>query len=152
MEILTLYLLFVFCRYTWRKCSRFRKRRRKRKAAQLQIRAVKELSPAQIRAEQARTERAEQAEQDLIFYSDRLDAIVRMHRDAEIILEAAQKEVDTDIELNKYGAVVSIKTAQRHIRERNRAQKEVMQLLQQILLSTCSTACVLRTAGTLCGS
>jgi hypothetical protein len=55
-----------------------------------------------------------------------------LHRDAQRLYEAAQSEVDKDDELNKYGAVVSIKTYSKHVAMRDRYKKAVLMYERQI--------------------
>ena len=134
MIALSLYLCFV----AWRIAVHCRKRKPKTTTYQTPQR-----TQAQIRADQARAEREqakrerqleqiEQAEIDAPFYESQLDDFVRMHRDALQVYDAMQKEVETDQALNKHGAVVSIKTASRHIAQRDRALKSVLQYERMI--------------------
>lgn len=127
------------------------KRRRRKRAVSVTIRTAQRKHPAQypaklerdIERERARAERAErleakraaqieQAELDAPFYESQLDDYTRLHRDVQRLYEAAQSEVDKDDELNKYGAVVSIKTYSKHIAARDRYKKAVLMYERQI--------------------
>lgn len=127
------------------------RRRRKKRAVTVTIKTSQRKQPAQdpsklrrdSERERARAERAErleekraaqveQAELDAPFYESQLDDYTRLHRDAQRLYEAAQSEVDKDVELNKYGAVVSIKTYSKHIAARDRYKKAVLMYERQI--------------------
>lgn len=84
------------------------------------------------RLEAKRAAQVEQAELDAPFYESQLDDYTRLHRDAQRLYEAAQSEVDKDEELNKYGAVVSIKTYSKHVAMRDRYKKAVLMYERQI--------------------
>lgn len=86
----------------------------------------------QKRQDERRAAQIEQAELDAPFYKSQLDDYTRLHRDAQRLYEAAQSEVDTDDELNKYGAVVSIKTYSKHVAMRDRYKKAVLMYERQI--------------------
>ena len=126
-------------------------RRRKKRAVTVTIKTAQRKQPARNPAklerdaerERARAERAErleekraaqieQAELDAPFYESQLDDYTRLHRDAQRLYEAAQAEVDRDDELNKYGAVVSIKTYSKHVAMRDRYKKAVLMYERQI--------------------
>lgn len=127
------------------------KRRRPKRSVTITIKTAQRKQPAQdpsklrrdSERERARAERAErmeakrvaqieQAESDAPFYESQLDDYTRLHRDAQRLYEAAQSEVDTDDELNKYGAVVSIKTYSKHVAARDRYKKAVLMYERQI--------------------
>lgn len=123
------------------------KRRRTKRSVTVTINKRAAQDPSKLRRdterERARAERAErmeakraaqveQAELDAPFYESQLDDYTRLHRDAQRLYEAAQSEVDTDNELNQYGAVVSIKTYSKHVAMRDRYKKAVLMYERQI--------------------
>lgn len=123
------------------------RRRRKKRAVTVTINKRAAQDPAKLRRdterERARAERAErqdakraaqieQAEIDIPFFESQLDDYMTMHRDAQKLLDAAQKEVDTDNALNSYGAVVSIKVHSKHVAARDRYKKAVLQYERHI--------------------
>lgn len=79
-----------------------------------------------------RAAQIEQAEIDIPFFESQLDDYMTLHRDAQKLLDAAQKEVDTDNALNSYGAVVSIKVHSKHVAARDRYKKAVLQYERHI--------------------
>ena len=140
-----LYLLLKFL------CLVKPRRQRKKRSVTITIKTAQRKQPSQdpsklrrdSERERARAERAErleekraaqieQAEMDVPFYESQLDDYTRLHRDAQRLFEAAQSEVDKDDELNKYGAVVSIKTYSKHVAMRDRYKKAVLMYERQI--------------------
>lgn len=108
-------------------------------AQQKQVeRQYKQLERERKQAERERAQDAkraaqiEQAEIDIPFFESQLDDYMTLHRDAQKLLDAAQKEVDTDNALNQYGAVVSIKVHSKHVVARDRYKKAVLQYERQI--------------------
>lgn len=135
MIILLSYILFVYY------LSRSAKRKRKRKTTV--IIQPRQPTQAQIQAEKRRAEKLqalaekqaaqrEQAESDIGHYTENLDGLYRMQADTMRLLDAAQKEVDTDNQLNKYGAVVPVKILEKHIRQRDRYQSRLFTINNQI--------------------
>lgn len=101
-------------------------------------RQQKQLERERKQAERERAQDAKraaqikQAEIDIPFFESQLDDYMTLHRDTQKLLDAAQKEVDTDNALNKYGAVVSIKILSNHIAARDRYKKQVLMYERQI--------------------
>ena len=137
MILLTLYYLIQTLQ------ARKRAHKKKRRTVTIERSAPPGKTWAQLDRERRAEERAEQqrrkhqaeidqAEIDAPFYESQLDAYARMHRDALSAYDQAQREVQTDSELNKCGAVVGVKQVQKHIRERDRAWKLVLQYERQI--------------------
>lgn len=123
-------------------CIEFGRRAKPKPTRRVQAQPIQR-PPARLEKERARAERAErmeakraaqieQAELDAPFYESQLDDYTRLHRDAHRLYEAAQLEVDKDDELNKYGAVVSIKTYAKHVAMRDRYKKAVLMYERQI--------------------
>ena len=129
--ILTLWLIFIFWALKY-----YRPPKPKHKAPP-------GLTPQQIERNRKQTERdliaaekkqaaIEQANSDVGHYTENLDGLYRMQADTMRLLEEAQKEVDTDNAFNRYGAVVSVKTAARHIAKRDKYQKQLFTINNQI--------------------
>ncbi len=129
--ILTLWLIFVLWALKY-----YRPKKPKHKAPP-------GLTPQQIERQRKQEERdliavekkqaaIEQANSDLGHYTENLDGLYRMQADTMRLLENAQKEVDTDNAFNRYGAVVSVKTAARHIAKRDKYQKQLFTINNQI--------------------
>lgn len=134
MLILLSYILFSY--YLIRKPKR-RKRKttvviQPRQPTQAKIQAEKRRDEKlQALAEKQAAEK-EQAASDVGHYSENLDGLYRMQADTMRLLDAAQKEVDTDNQLNKFGAVVPVKILEKHIRQRDRYQARLFTINNQI--------------------
>ena len=106
---------------------------RKKKASVTVIQATtKQPTQAQIDRKAKKAAQIEQAESDVGHYTEQLNTLYKMQRDAIRTRDKAQEEVDTDNELNRYGAVVSFKTMRRHIAERDREEKKLLTINNQI--------------------
>ena len=121
--ILTLWLIFILWALKY-----YRPTKPKHKAPPGLTPQQIERNRKQAEREQAATEKRlaqiEQAELDLAYYESRLNDYMNLHRDTQALLDAAQHEVDTDTALNRYGAVVSVKTRSKHIAARDRLKKQ----------------------------
>jgi hypothetical protein len=73
-----------------------------------------------------------QAENDIRFYSERVETLERLILNAQETLNNAQAVIEDDNEKNQYGQAVSIATVNKHIRELNRAEKDIMALETQL--------------------
>lgn len=73
-----------------------------------------------------------QAENDIRFYSERIETLERLILNAQETLNNAQAVIEDDNEKNQYGQAVSIATVNKHIRELNRAEKDIMSLEAQL--------------------
>lgn len=110
-----------------------RKRSKKRRTKVTVIQATtKQPTQAQIGREKWKQAQIEQAESDIGHYTEQLNTLYKMQRDAIRTRDKAQEEVDTDNALNQYGAVVSFKTMRRHIAERDREEKKLLTINNQI--------------------
>ena len=127
--ILTLWIVFILWAFKY-----YRPPKRKQAPG---------LTPAQIEwnRKQAERERAaaekrqaqtEQANSDIGHYTENLDGLYKMQADTMRLLDDAQREVDTDNQFNKYGSVISVKTAARHIAKRDKYQKQLFTINNQI--------------------
>lgn len=73
-----------------------------------------------------------QAENDIRFYSERIETLERLILNAQETVNNAQAVIEDDNEKNQYGQAVSIATVNKHIRELNRAEKDIMALETQL--------------------
>lgn len=89
---------------------------------------------AQKQAEKQRKAQAErqQAEADEAFLIDQIDKLYQMLWDADADLELARKICQHDNDMNRTGAVVSIKDVTKHRTERDKLAKKVMNLERSI--------------------
>lgn len=129
--ILTLWLIFVLWAFKY-----YRPTKPKRRFSPGLTPQQIERNRKQAEREQAATEKRqaqiEQANSDIGHYSENLDGLYKMQADTMRLLAEAQKEVDTDNAFNRYGAVVSVKTAARHIAKRDKYQKQLFTINNQI--------------------
>ena len=129
--ILTLWLIFIFWAFKY-----YRQTKPKHKAPIGLTAAQIERNRKQTEREQAATEKKqaqiEQANSDIGHYTENLDGLYKMQADTMRLLEEAQKEVDIDNQFNQYGAVISVKTAARHIAKRDKYQKQLFTINNQI--------------------
>jgi len=129
--ILTLWLIFVLWAFKY-----YRPAKPKRKAppglTATQIERQRKQAERDLIAAEKKQAAIEQANSDIGHYTENLDGLYKMQADTMRLLENAQKEVDTDNAFNKYGAVVSIKTASRHIAKRDKYQKQLFTINNQI--------------------
>lgn len=129
--ILTLWIVFVLFALGY-----YRKPKRKKAASYKPAPADPAKIAAQNERERKQAEKAqiqvEQAESDIGHYTEQLAGRYKMLFDAIHQLEIAQTEVDRDNALNKLGAVTGNKAVKQHIRDRDRYQKQVLTLSQQI--------------------
>lgn len=129
--ILTLWLIFIFWTLKY-----YRPTKPKRKAppglTPQQIERNRKQAERDLIAAEKKQAQREQAESDIGHYSENLDGLYRMQADTMRLLDAAQKEVDTDNQLNKYGAVVPVKIVEKHIRQRDRYQSRLFTINNQM--------------------
>lgn len=129
--ILTIWLIFIFWAFKY-----YRPPKPKHKAPPGLTPAQIERNRKQAEREQAaakkRQAQIEQANSDIGHYSENLDGLYKMQADTMRLLDEAQKEVDTDNAFNRYGAVISVKTAARHIAKRDKYQKQLFAINNQI--------------------
>ena len=128
--ILTLWLVFILF------VLGYYRKPKKKTVSRKPIAADPAKTAAQIEKERKQAEKAqakvEQAESDIGHYTEQLEGRYKMLFDAIHQLEIAQTEVDRDNALNKLGAVTGNKAVKQHIRDRDRYQKQVLTLSQQI--------------------
>lgn len=129
--ILTLWLIFIFWAFKY-----YRPTKPKHKAPPgltvAQIERQRKQAEKDLIAAEKQHRQQEQALADIGHYSEQLNALYTMQRDTMHLLDTAQQEVDTDTALNKFGAVIPVKIASKHIRERDRYQKALLTLNNQI--------------------
>ena len=129
--ILTLWIIFVLWAFKY-----YRPTKPKHKTPPGLTETQIERNRKQAEREQAATEKKQaqlnQAIADIGHYSEQLDTLYTMQRDTMHLLDTAQHEVNTDTALNKFGAVIPVKIASKHIRERDRYQKALLTLNNQI--------------------
>lgn len=129
--ILTFWLIFILWAFKY-----YRPPKRKHKTPPGLTPQQIERNRKQTEREQAATEKKqaqiEQANSDIGHYSENLDGLYKMQADTMRLLAEAQKEVDTDNQFNRYGAVISVKTAARHIAKRDKYQKQLFTINNQI--------------------
>lgn len=129
--ILTLWLIFIFWAFKY-----YRPPKPKHKAPPGLTAAQIERNRKQAEREQTAAEKRqaqiEQANSDIGHYSENLDGLYKMQADTMRLLDDAQKEVNTDNQFNQYGAVISVKTAARHIAKRDKYQKQLFTINNQI--------------------
>lgn len=144
MTIVIIWLVLLFLAEALKQASNA-PRRRTAKARYIPS-ATPVMSPAEIiriergrekaerEAEKERKAQAtrEQALRDIPFFSARIEALMEMETDAARRYYDASEAVKTDAEHNKYSYVIPEKIVQKHITERDRAQRELLKLQGQI--------------------